>query len=398
MKKNRILYQISFKIMFLMVFGFILSSCKEKFKPDESFIKVYDDKDVNKNYFPLGMKQTSDQGYLILSAYNGWNIHLMKTDRAGNLLWKYELPSKYVNAIPTLIERNDDVYFLCMDAVGLFTYVMKIDENNENASEFMGFQDIQYPMFAHDNENEVYIQNYNRTTFETGLFELNSEMTQIKNVGSVQIYTNVEDKVVDHLNYTGKRFPFSVSVTPEKDYILLSGFNNYSFSTVFMDANLEFSGVYNGAAFDGGLNAILPMGGNRYALARYSFTNLYYNPSASLNPQTIDIAESIPAQGNPELDAQSPVLIRNITINNTEYVVYLATTKSNQLLLNFYKKGSDQIVASKYFGESTPLLACDFTNTNDYGLMILARTTVMGSFNRIATIKLSDEELGEIVE
>jgi hypothetical protein len=200
------------------------------------------------------------------------------------------------------------------------------------------------------------------------------------------------------LNYTGKRFPFFVSVTPEEDYVVLNGFNNYSFSAVFLDANLDFSGVYNGAAFDGGLNAILPLGGDQFSLARFSFNDLYINPNATLSPTAIEIAEAIPTEWKSELDVDSPVLIKSVSINNSDYAVYLATTKSNQLQLNFYKEGTDELAGSKYLGESVPLKACDFSGTDDGGMMILTQATVMSSFNRIATIKLSKEELESLVE
>lgn len=398
MKKDRISYKLIQQLLSILVLALVFSGCKDKFIPKESFIKVYDDKDVNKNYFPLGIQQTSDEGYLILSAYNGWNVHILKTNKEGDMLWEYKLPAKYVHAVPNLIKRNGTVYFVCMDAVGLFTYIMQIDENAQQATEMKDYPEIQYPMAVYDNQSEVYIQNYIRTDFETGIFQLNSNMDQIVNSGSVQIFTDVEDKLVDHMNYTGKRYPFFVSVTPEKDHIVMSGFNNYSFSTIFLDANLNFTGVYNGAGYDGGLNAILPLGGSKYALSRFSFTNVFYNPAVNLNPSTIDIAESISAQGKAELDAQSPVLIQKIVISSVEYVAYLATTKSNQLLLNIYPKGSSASVGSKYIGQSVPLKACDFSMTHENGILILARVTVMGSFNRIATIKLSEQELKEMIE
>src|SRR5690554_1102187 len=398
MKKSNITYSFRYMILFLLLLGFVLSGCKDKYKPEESFIKVYDNKDGNKNYFPLSIQRTSDDGYLILSAYNGWNIHLLKTDKMGEFLWEFNLPSKYVNAIPNLIQRDDALYFVCMDAIGLFTYIMQVDEGGRQAIESHTFNQIQYPMYVFDNEDKVYIQNYNRTTYETGVIELNSGMNQIQNFGGVKIFTDVEDKVVDHLNYTGKRFPFFINVTPENNYVVINGFNNYSFSTVFLDANLNFSGVYNGNAFDGGLNAILPLGGNNFSLGRFSFSNMYFNPNATLSPTTVDITESIPAQGKSELDAQSPVLIKNMSINGLNYVVYLATTKSNQLMLSFYEKGSSDPKAIKYIGQSVPLKASDFIMTKDEGLIILAQTTVMGSFNRIGTIKLSKEELEATVE
>ena len=178
----------------------------------------------------------------------------------------------------------------------------------------------------------------------------------------------------------------------------MNGFNNYSFSTVFLNTDMTFSGVYSGAAFDGAIKSILPLGGNQFSLARFSFTDLYVNPNATLSPTTIDIAEAIPSEWNSELDAESPVLIRTVSINSSEYVVYLATTKSNQLFLNAYVAGTNELAGTKYLGESVPLKACDFTGTADGGMMILTQARIMSSFDRIATIKLSKEELESLVE
>lgn len=399
MKKHTTAYSSTYKLLFLLAFGFAFTGCKDDYKPEESFIKVYDDQDLNRDYSPLSIKRTSDNGYLTLSAFNGSSIHLLKADAVGNLLWEVDLPPNYINAVPNLIERNGSLYFVCMDAVSFYANLMRVDENTQNAIQIHQFQDIQYPLYLAENESTVYIQNYERNTYETGVSELNSALDSVVEYGSVEIFVDVEDKIVDHLNYTGKRFPFFLSFTPENDYIIVNGFNNYSFSTVFMDEDsLTFSGVYSGAAFNGAINAILPLGGNKFSLARFSFSDLYINPNATLSPTTVDIAEAIPADWKSELDADSPILIKNITIKNTDYSVYLATTKSNQLLMNIYLKGTDVIAGSKYIGESVPLRAADFDNTEDGGLMILTQATLMSSFNRIATIKLSKEELESLVK
>src|SRR5690554_5217646 len=388
----------TFHTLYLILLSLFILGCKNKYEPEAAFIKVYHDEDINTNYYPLGIQETNDGGYIVLSAKNGWNIHILKTDPEGNMLWEQQISSKYVNAVPNLIKRNGKIYFVCMDAVGLFTYIMEINENSKEVIEFNKFESILYPLYVFDNKTEVYIQNYNRMTYETGIVKLSANLDEIQNWGSVQIFTDVEDKIVDHINYTGKRFPFFINVTPENNHVLFSGFNNYSFSTVFMNSNLDFSGVYNGAAFDGGLNAVLPLGGNKFSLARFSFSNMFYNAHATLDPSTIDIAESIPAQTQPELDPQRPVLIKKIEISETNYVAYLATTKSNHLLLSLYEPGSSQPKAIKYLGESVPLLACDFDKTKDGGLMILTRVTVIASFNRIATIKLNEEKLEKLIE
>lgn len=391
-------YSSIYKLALFLAFGLAFTGCKDDFQPEESFIKVYDDQDINKNYSPLSIKRTSDNGYLTLSAFNGSRIHLLKADALGNLLWQADLPSNYINAVPNLIERNGEFYFVCMDAVSFFTYTMKVDESAQNAIEIHEFQDLQYPLYAADNGSTVYIQNYERNTFETGVSRLSSSLDSIEDFGSVEIYVDVENEIVDHLNYTGKRFPFFISITPENDHLIVNGFNDYSFSTVFMNTDLDSTGVYNGAAFNGGISALLPLGGNQFSLARFSYSDMYVNPNATLSPTALDIVGSIPADWNSELDAESPVLIKNIAINGTQYSVYLATTKSNQILMNMYVKGTDELAASKYLGESVPLKVADFDITADGGLMILTQATMMSSFNRIATIRLSKEELEALVE
>lgn len=382
----------------LFLFTIALVACKNDYKPEESYIKVYDHSDMNRTFFPISIKGTSDNGYMILSAYNNSGIHVLKTNETGDILWEYDLPSQYNNAVPNLIERNGDLFFVCMDAVGLFAYVMQIDQVAQDASVFEVFPDLLYPLYVADNESSVFIQNYERETFETGVYKLSADLNQILDSVRLDIFIDVEGEVTEHVNYTGKRFPFFVSVTPEEDHIVFNGFNNYSFSTVFLDANLDFSGVYSGAAFDGGMSAILPLGADKFSLTRFSFSDVYMNPGAMLSPTAVDISEGIPSEWKSELDAESPILIKNITIKSVEYVAFLATTKSNQLVLMLYESGSEELAGSRYLGESVPLKACDFSITEDGGLMMLTQATVMSSFNRIATIKLSKEELESLVQ
>ncbi len=380
--------------------GLNFSSCKKKSKPEEDpFIRVYDDQNGNKHFHPLSISTSaSNDGYLVMSAYDGWRIHLMKVDNAGEFVWNYELPANYVNAVPNLIKSNGENYLVCMDAVGLFTYVLKIDENNHSTTEVSTFTDVLYPTYAYNSGQNIYIQNYNRLSMQTGIHKLTSDLSSITQSADLDIFTDVEDRIVEHITFNGKRMPFFVSSTPENNYIVMNGFYNYSFSLIFLDQNLNFAGVYNGAGFNGGLAAISPSGGNHFSLARFSYDNLYYNASAALTPTTIDIAESIPAQGHSELDAQKPVLIKDLSINSVQYKAYISSTRSNQLLLSLYDRSSGALVGKKYLGKNIPITACDFIQAENGGLNILVQAKIMGSFDRIAILKLSKEQMEAIPE
>ncbi len=379
---------------FLIVF---LPSCKDDFKAEDGFVKIYDDGQGSKSFFPLSIKKTSDDGYIILSAFDGWNIMLMKTDKVGEKLWDYTLPTNYVNAVPNIIEQNGNFYFFCMDKVGLFTYAMRIDEAGQSATQVHAFNYILYPTYAFGQGNNIYVQNYERLSYRTGIYKIAPSFSDTLSAGSVKIMENIEQRIVDHVSYNGKRMPFFVSITPENN-VLMNGFYNYSFSLVFLDAQLNFTGVYNGSNYNGGFNAAMPLGANQFSIARFAFGNLYYNANAFLNPSDIEIAENVTAQGFSELDADKPVLIRKLQIEGKDYAAFFATTKSNQLLISFFDAQTGALKGKKYIGQNTPYIICDVELTSDKGMMLLIQAKIMGSFNRIATVKLTEQQIIDSID
>lgn len=385
--------------IFLLATLTVLSSCKKKTKDEDTFIKIYDEPDGNKRYFPIAIApSSSNDGYIVLSARNGWNIHLMKIDLTGELLWKRDLPDNYVNAVPSIIQQNGQNYLVCMDAVGLFTYLLKIDESIQNITEVTSFSSILYPTYACKTGNALYIQNYNRTSYQTEIHRISADFSSIEQSGAINILTDVEEKIVNHISYLGKRIPFSVTTTKENNYVVMNGFNNYSFSLIFLNPDLTVSGVYNGAGFNGGVAALSSLGSNQFAVAKFDYDHLYLSGKTPLNPTTIDITASISAQGNPELDSNKPVVFKDITVNGTAYTACLSSTRSNQLLLQFFEKSSGSLAGKKYLGKNVPITGNDFIQTLDEGISIVAQVKIMGSFDRIALMKLSKDQLNEIID
>lgn len=390
------------KFILFLFLGLLLTtvSCKKKVKPeDATFIKIYDDPNGNRHYYPLAISPSAaDEGYILVSAYDGWRIHISKVSKDGSFEWNYDLPENYVNAVPSIIRKDNQNYLVCMDAVGLFAIVLKIDEGSNTTSEIASFPAIIYPTAAFYSGQRLSIQNYDRTSMQTGIHQLDASFSSIVQSGQLNIFTDVEERIVNHISYNGKRIPFFIQETPDQQYILVNGFYNYSFSLVFLHPDLSFAGVYNGAGFNGGLTALLPITGTQFALARFSFDNLYFNSAASLNPTTIDIAESIPAQGNSEIDAQKAVICKEITIKENTYIAFLSSTRSNQLYLALYDKAGGALQGKKYLGKNIPLRAADLIQTSDMGISILAQAKIMGSYDRISLLKLTKDQLETVVE
>ena len=57
--------------LFFVLLLSILSACdikkNKEVKPQEEFLKIYDNQSFSDNYIPLDIKQTSDEGYILLA-------------------------------------------------------------------------------------------------------------------------------------------------------------------------------------------------------------------------------------------------------------------------------------------------------------------------------------------
>jgi hypothetical protein len=387
------------RIAFLCSLGlfFLLLACEKKDMTSLPFVKIYDDQNGNRSFTPLSIiKSSQDYGYIVLSAFDGWRIQLMKIDKDGVFSWNLELPDSYVNAVPSLVNINGQLYLVCMDPIELNTRILRIDETNQTVVPVSTLEEVSYPVHAYYNGNNLYLMSCPLSSQMMGIHEVSTALDTVIRVGALGIGMNVDEQLLKHVMHTGKQWPFFIKSTPEKDRFVVNGFYNYSFSTVFLDNSLQFTGVYNGAALDGGINQLEPLGSNEYGISRVSGDYVFFNPKLTLNPDAVVMATSLEAQGDAELNHEMPVLIKELTIKGTKYRAFLASTRSNQLSLKLYDETGKKI-AGTYISKNIPIKASDMIQTPYGELLILTQVRVMGSYNRIGTIKLSKPNLESLV-
>jgi hypothetical protein len=75
------------------------------------------------------------------------------------------------------------------------------------------------------------------------------------------------------------------------------------------------------------------------------------------------------------------------TKSTPERIAFTTTTKTGQLVVNQFDNAG-KWVSSKYLGQSNPVEVASTINTSDGGMLVLARMTVAGRFERIALFKL----------
>jgi hypothetical protein len=387
------------RIAFVCSLGlfFLLLACEKKDMTSLPFVKIYDDQNGNRSFTPLSIiKSSQDYGYIVLSVFDGWRIQLMKIDKDGVFSWNFELPDSYVNAVPSLVNINGQLYLVCMDPIELNTRILRIDETNQTVVPVSTLEEVSYPVHAYYNGNNLYLMSCPLSSQMMGIHEVSTALDTVIRVGALGIGMNVDEQLLKHVMHTGKQWPFFIKSTPEKDRFVVNGFYNYSFSTVFLDNSLQFTGVYNGAALDGGINQLEPLGSNEYGISRVSGDYVFFNPKLTLNPNAVAMATSLEAQGDAELNHEMPVLIKELTIKGTKYRAFLASTRSNQLSLKLYDETGKKI-AGTYISKNIPIKASDMIQTPYGELLILTQVRVMGSYNRIGTIKLSKPNLESLV-
>ena len=202
----------------------------------------------------------------------------------------------------------------------------------------------------------------------------------------------VEAPIVEHYTRTGRQLPFQSGRLDNGTYYF-NGFYNYTLSLVFTDLTNGVTGVVQGQQDDGGFSAVLPLGGQGFAISRFDFGDNYLSPVATLN--TSGTTSSVDVDGNPilELVPNAALCIERMTIDERDVLVYAGTTKNGQVILVLYDAQDGSWLGTDYLGFSNPFEVKALHPTEDGGLTVLAQTSVAGRFPRTSLFKLSSREL-----
>jgi hypothetical protein len=204
---------------------------------------------------------------------------------------------------------------------------------------------------------------------------------------------DIEEPIINHFIRTGRRFPFQVGRIPGGLYYF-NGFLNYTFSLVFTNLS-SITGVVQGQQDDGGISAAYPLGGNKFAAARFNFGDNYFLPNINLETNSISSSANLLGNTFPELTNNAPVKIKNLTIDDENVLLFASDTQSKQIGLYFYSEETGEFRSSSYVGFSNPYEIANITTTEDGGIAICGTTYLAGRFPRIFISKVSKDKLAE---
>ena len=390
-------------ILYFAVSIFLFTSCSseevEEVTPENRFIKIYNHPDFSATHYALDVKQTADNGYIMLaqtrvteSDFGG--IYLVKADAEGNVLWEYAADATVVSPAPALMNINGGFYFMCMDNTGLGTILMQVNEAGATADIVRVYPDITFPLHASATpDGGILVLSYNRDRTSSTLSKINASFGLSWQENYNVQEENADEPIFDHLLNTDKRLPFFTGVMETGGYFF-NGLSNFTLSLSFVDpSDGSQLGVMNGFRLDGAVSAMQHLQGSTFAVSRYTFGTNYILPGIDIATDAVSNSEDLEGNISAELATNADVRILRTVVDTTNLLVYAANSKSNQVVLYGYNENDGALLGSKYLGFSEGFEVAGIIETSDKGLAILCTTNVAGRFRRMALFKISEGDI-----
>ncbi|MGQ1786571.1 MULTISPECIES: hypothetical protein [unclassified Saccharicrinis] len=399
--------QHSYVLIYSLVLTLFLCSCdirNSNVEPEYNFVKVYDDEDVTKSYFPVGAIETDDGSIIILSAVNDSQstnyptIHVMKTDKSGNPEWETNVDPAYVSPVTGLLSFGGEIRFVCMDDNSFIAQVMEINTVTGDVTE-VGDMPDSYPLAAHysPETNTLVIASYDGIGYNTMITGYDASL----NLSFELISPTNKDfsyDIFQHLKKQRAPFPFFIHSFENNGitYYGVNAFSNYTLSLLFVNhSSKTISGRVNGYQEQGGIGATVNKADGVFAIAKSKFNigDIAFATEAAIDVNGIQNVTQLEDIAYPELSTKSNVKIVKEELNGKEMLVYAATTNSNQLALYFFDAETNELKLTEYLGHTNPVEISSFFKANDGGLIIAGKTMVAGRYERIILYKVATDEM-----
>ncbi len=371
-----------------------------------NFVRVYDNNRFNASYRPLDVVQTPDGGYLIMGERNisednapyYAGIFILKVDELGLVVSEVEVTSDKVNPVAPLLKVGDKFYFFNMDPLTTQAQLSEVSANGSLVSTTL-VNGVFYPAAAAMDGTGFVVLGYDNATRESVVSLVSTSGVASTQKGfSVGAGDAAEEPIIEHYNRTGKVFPFQIGKTTSGRYFF-NGFYDYTFSLVFTDLAADGPlGRVNGNQDKGGFSQLMPLEGNRWAAATFSFGRNFLMPSITLNESATDQVSNLEEANGlslVELTPNATVKIYQVTINGTPVTLFASNTVGKQISLYAYDRATGTLMGTHYLGFSNPFEVGAVTATTDGGLAICGTTYIAGRFPRTVLFKMSAEKVNE---
>lgn len=388
--------------LLLALTGFIFLSCSEdELEDTDSFTRIIEDGTYNNAYFPIGIRETTDGGAIVVSAKssdpeNYPEVVIIKVDDEG--LWENEtsLPDPYVSPIGEIMSTDSVFYFFCMDENNFRTYLVSVNQEGEVGAPAILGGSPTFPLAGNLFNDQFLLLSYDAENKRSAISVHSAQGNQVGSVSyTIGEGSDADPLILNHFAQRRSRLPFFVG-TWGNGNVYFNGLYNFSLSLVFSNFTEAPSGVIQGQSSSGGLSALLPLGGGNYAATGFQFETNFVRPQITINEQGITSSINFLDRDIPEIKANSKTDILSYTHNNTTYTVVATETESRQIALYFYE--GEILAATQYVGYLNGFNLGEVIVTSDNSLLVLASTYTAGRFERLYLEKISEARIADLLE
>lgn len=388
-------------ITFFLILPILLSCADENPDPKESFMKIYDDSNSDLSYKPIDVVETTD-GFIVLTAteltktdFSG--VQLLKIDEGGNYVSLRRFPD-YVVPVGDLFLIDSISYFFAMNPTSLNPVLVGVNPQLEVETEVQ-IAGVNYPLSCSlTSSGEFLLLSYDPVELNTGLSTINIDGSVTDgNAYSIGPGDDVEEEIINHyLRATDRPLPFFCGEVAPGSYYF-NGFYNYNFSLVFTNFGDTPSGVVQGQSSSAGIRAAMVHSGSDFAIAGFQFDDNFQLSTVPVSTTSISSSADLYTGNMAELKAYAPSKIIGYPLQGITYTIFASETESRQIALYFYDATSGGLSSIQYIGYQNPFELASIKVTSDNGLLILGTTLVAGRFERVALKKMSEKEIGLVV-
>jgi len=387
-------------IHFLSVLLFALVGCEinqDEIKPEDGFMKIYNHPDEQLAFFPESLVQMPDGGYIFIAAVKDENADieypytsLTRISPSGEIAWT----SEYDWLAPTskLILENGSLGFVAMDPQ-FDAYVVSVDPGSGSVNGQYAL-DISMPLYAYsDAAGNLVVLGYDYVTHSSWISKYNSSY-QLQRSNQLPINTDLEYLVQRHLNKTGQDYPFFVG-----EYSNSSGsgyfvncFYNYTLRTVFLDgSSLSATGDIYSFQIEEGISSVIQKSGSIFGLTSYYEGNNYIIAAAEIDVLSSGNIKDLPADPLYQLTYKAPVMAGSLETETDPFTLFLSQTNDNSLLIYQYAMENDSLLNTHIRKFDEGVEVCDFIQTADQGIAVLASIFTLGKYRRPLVLKLTPD-------
>lgn len=454
--EKKIKMRLAVLVVFLSVLfgGCVVRKQEPAANPSESFTKIYDKAD-NSTYTAVDIKQTEDEGYIILGMVNQVP-YLLKIDNRGDVIWDTlaEDYSEYRQPVKNLLIIKGDYYFFCnkkeeKQGAGLRDIVLlKVEQDKKpGQQDFLNYI-IDRAGNCSDGDCEVcdICKNDDCEACEScedcdDIWALFLDTHALRPLHAINI--NSSNRVL--ALFFSVKYDKIMLLEIDEDYkirpLIIPIKYKCAYSNPFLDRRKHFVGhvgleetdafhyfqsysLFNNDSqwpcfsisrkvLPDDSNATLtnpdeiPISNPFIAVewdGSYSFKALIIDNIVCFSEhQDVSEVDEQDIHDQPELIDTKPVFIKMMMVKGQKVVFFLGSAKNNKIVLYAYTdepgKGllRDRFKNKLYFGNTHIFEAEGLIETKDNGLAILGTTYVAGQLGRLCVFKLSKEKLEKLL-